>query len=148
MTDNWKYRLQAVDIATLAYGLAATIAVVMYAGDDLLGWEWLLAANALLGTCALLAPLARRSGKVGGFFADWYAVLLLPALYGEVGVLNVDIGYHHDHAIQQLELAVFCSQVSYRWNREGAKAGLLWGAGKFLLAYFFILFATPAGAWV
>jgi len=120
------YRLQALDIATLAYATAATIAVVMYAGDDLLGWEWLLAANALLAACALLAPLARRAGKVGGFFADWYAVLLLPALYGEVGVLNVDIGYHHDHAIQQLELAVFGSQVSYRWIREVPSVWLSW----------------------
>src|SRR6266699_7057229 len=117
MTDNWKYRLQALDIATLAYALAATLAVVMHAGDDLLGWEWLLAANSLLAACALLAPLARRSGKIGAFVADWYAVLLLPALYGEVGVLNVDVGYHHDHAIQRLELAVFGSPVSYRWIR-------------------------------
>src|SRR5258708_31286730 len=141
MTDNWKYRLQAVDIATLAYGLAATIAVVMYAGDDLLGWEWLLAANALLGTCALLAPLARRSGKVGGFFADWYAVLLLPALYGEVGVLNVAIRYHHDQAIQQLELAVFGSQVSYRRIRELPSASLSWLLHTCYLPYFFISYA-------
>lgn len=148
ITDNWKYKLQAVDIATLAYATAATIAVVMYAGDDLLGWEWLLAANALLAGCALLAPIARRSGKVGGFFADWYAVLLLPALYGEVGVLNVDIGYHHDHAIQQLELAVFGSQVSYRWIREVPSVWLSWVLHSCYLAYFFILYAAPAGLWI
>src|SRR6266487_2408356 len=116
MTDNWKYKLQAVDIATLAYALAATIAVVMYAGDDLLGWEWLLAANALLGTCALLAPLARRSGEVGGFFADWYAV--------------------------------FGSQVSYRWIREVPSVWLSWVLHSCYLAYFFILYAAPAGLWI
>lgn len=148
MTDTWKYKLQAVDIATLAYGLAATLAVVMYAGDDLLGWEWLLAANSLLAACALLAPLARRSGPVGGFFGDWYAVLLLPALYSEVGVLNVDIGYHHDRTIQQLELAVFGSQVSYRWIREVPSATLSWVLHSCYLAYYFILYAAPAGLWI
>src|SRR5260370_20310581 len=98
MTDNWKYRLQAVDIATLVYGAAATIAVVMYAGDDLLGWEGLIAANTMLAAGALIAPWARRAGKVGGFFPDWYAVLLLPAPHREAGGLNVDTGYHHRQA--------------------------------------------------
>ena len=148
MTDTWKYKLQAVDIATLVYGAAATIAVVLYAGDDVLGWEWLLAANGLLAACALLAPLARRAGSVGGFFGDWYAVLLLPALYSEVGVLNVDIGLHHDRTIQQLELAVFGSQVSYRWIREVPSAGLSWVLHSCYRAYYFIFYAAPAGLWI
>src|SRR5260221_111919 len=33
MTGTWKYRLQPIDIATLVYATAATIAVVMYARD-------------------------------------------------------------------------------------------------------------------
>src|SRR2546426_4566165 len=59
-------------------------------------------------------------------FRSWYPMLLLGALYAEVGVLNVDLGYQHDQVIQRLELWVFGSQLSYRWIREMPNPLLSW----------------------
>src|SRR5438270_7849433 len=107
----------------------------------------LLTAHALLVTLVLVAPLARQAGPVSRFLGDWYPMLLLGALYAEVGVLNVDLGYQHDQVIQRLELWVFGSQLSYRWIREMPNPLLSWFLHACYLAYYAILYASPLGLW-
>jgi membrane-associated phospholipid phosphatase len=85
---------------------------------------------------------------VGRFLGDWYPMLLLGALYAEVGVLNVDLGYQHDQIIQRLELWVFGSQLSYRWIREMPSPLLSWLLHSCYLAYYAILLASPLGLWL
>src|SRR5204863_174078 len=77
----------------------------------------------------------------------WYPMLLLGALYAEVGVLNVDLGYQHDLVIQRLELWVFGSQLSYRWIREMPNPLLSWVLHACYLAYYAILYTSPLGLW-
>jgi len=82
-------RLTAVDVVTLLYVAVATAAVLAFSGYDHASWDLLLTAHVLLVTLVLLAPLARQAGRFGRFLGDWYPMLLLGALYAEVGVLNV-----------------------------------------------------------
>ncbi len=137
----------AIDIATLLYVAAATGAVLAFTGEDHEGWEWLLLAHALILLLVISAPRAREAGRVGQVLGNWYPMLLLGGLYAEVGVLNVDVGYHHDLAIQHLELWVFGSEVSYRWIREMPSVRLSWLLHSCYLAYYAILFAPPVGLW-
>ena len=139
----------AIDLATLAYVAIATGAVlVSFRGDVLPGWPWLLAAHALIVVLVVLAPRARTAGPVGRFLGDWYPMLLLAALYGEIGVLTLDAGFHNDLLIQRLEAWVFGSQVSYRWIRESASPLLSWILHACYVAYYPILYASPLGLWV
>jgi len=140
-------RLTSVDVVTLVYVAIATAAVLAFSGQDHASWDLLLTAHALLVTLVLLAPLARQSGSLGRFLGDWYPMLLLGALYAEVGVLNVDLGYQHDQVIQRLELWVFGSQLSYRWIREMPNPALSWLLHGCYLAYYAILYASPLGLW-
>src|SRR5258708_12285456 len=140
-------RLPAVDVVTLLYVAVATAAVLAFSGFDHATWDLLLTAHVLLVTLVLLAPLARQAGPLGRFLGDWYPMLLLGALYAEVGVLNVDLGYQHDHVIQRLELWVFGSQLSYRWIREMPNPVLSWFLHSCYLAYYAILYASPLGLW-
>jgi len=140
-------RLTAVDLATLLYVTIATGAVLAFSGADHDGWDWLLTAHALLVVLVLLAPVARESGPVGRFLGEWYPILLLLGLYAEVGVVNVDLGYQHDQAIQRLELWVFGSQLSYRWIREMPSPVFSWVMHACYLAYYAILCASPLGLW-
>src|SRR2546426_824495 len=110
-------KLALVDLATLIYVAVSTVAVLVFTGGDRVGSIALLSAHILAVCLVLLAPQARADGPTGRFAGDWYPLLLLGAFYAEVGVLNVDVGYHHDLAIQRLEQWVFGSQVSYRWIR-------------------------------
>ena len=140
-------RLTAVDVVTLLYVAVATAAVLAFSGYDHASWDLLLTAHVLLVTLVLLAPLARQAGPFGRFLGDWYPMLLLGALYAEVGVLNVDLGYQHDHVIQRLEVWVFGSQLSYRWIREMPNPLLSWLLHSCYLAYYAILYASPLGLW-
>ena len=142
-------RFTAIDIATLAYVVIATGAVfVSFEGDNIPGWPWLLLGHALIVALVLLAPRARLAGRTGRFFGDWYPMLLLPALYGEIGVLTLDAGFQNDLLIQRLEAWVFGSQVSYRWIRETADPLLSWILHACYLAYYPILYASPFGLWM
>jgi len=138
-----------IDIATGAYVAIATGALLLaFRGDGVPGWPWLLSAHALLVALVLLAPRARESGPVGRFVADWYPMLLLPALYGEIGILTLSAGFQNDLLIQRLEAWVFGSQISYRWIRESPNVVLSWVLHSCYLAYYPILYAAPLGLWM
>jgi membrane-associated phospholipid phosphatase len=141
-------RFTAIDLTTLLYLAVATVAVLVFAGDDHTGWHWLLIANGLMVALVLLAPRARAAGPVGRFLGDWYPMLLLGGLYAEVGVINVDVGYQHDLPIQRLEQWVFGSQVAYRWIREMPSPLFSWIMHGCYLAYYAILYASPLGLWL
>lgn len=142
-------RFSPIDIATLLYVGLATIAVLLsFRGDVIPGWPWLLLAHAMLVGLVLLAPGARAGGPAGRFLAEWYPMLLLAALYGEIGVLTLDAGFQNDLLIQRLEVWAFGSQVSYRWIREMPNATLSWILHTCYLAYYPILYASPLGLWL
>ena len=137
-----------IDVATLLYLAAATIAVLVSYGGQVPGGGWLFVAHVLVFVLVLLAPRAREAGRVGRFLGEWYAMALLAALYGEIGVLTVDAGLQNDWWIQRLEVWVFGSEVSYNWIREMPNAALSWVLHLCYLAYYPILYASPLGLWL
>jgi membrane-associated phospholipid phosphatase len=142
-------RFAGIDLATLAYVALATVAVLLsLQGKDIPGWPWLLAAHILLVALVVLAPRARAAGPVGRFLGDWYPLLLLAGLYGEIHVLTLGIGFQNERPIQQLEAWVFGSQVSYRWIRELPDPILSWVLHACYLAYYPILYGSPLGLWL
>jgi hypothetical protein len=142
-------RFGGIDLATLAYVGFATVAVALsFQGDPIPGWPWLLVAHGLLVVLVLLAPRARAGGAAGRFLGEWYPMVLLGALYAEIGVLTLDAGFQNDQAIQRLEAWVFGSQVSYRWIRELPNPTLSWILHACYLAYYPILYASPLGLWL
>ncbi len=148
MTEDSR-KLQPIDIATLVYVAVATLALARpLAGDGLPGWGWLLLAHGLLVLLVFLAPRARRAGPLGRFVGDWYPMLLLGGLYGEIGVLTLANGVSHDAAIQRLETLVFGSQVSYRWIRETPDPALSWVLHLSYLSYYPVLYASPLVLWL
>jgi membrane-associated phospholipid phosphatase len=144
-----RHGMTGIDVATLAYVVIATGAVLLsFRGDDIAGWPWLLLAHLLLVLLVWLAPRARAAGRVGRFLGEWYPMLLLGALYGEIGVLTLDAGFQNDLTIQRLELWLFGSQVSYRWIRETVSPALSWILHACYVAYYAILYASPLGLWL
>ncbi len=139
----------AVDRWTLAYlGVASLALGLSFRGEDVDHWPWLVAAHVELAVLVCLAPTARRGGPVARFLAEWYPLLLLPGLYGEIGILTINAGFQNDLAIQRLEEWVFGSELSYRWIREMPNPWLSWYLHSCYLSYYAILFASPLGLWV
>ncbi|HET9385659.1 MAG TPA: phosphatase PAP2 family protein [Gemmatimonadales bacterium] len=139
----------ATDVATAAYVLVATGALVYaFRGDGVPGWPLLFTAHALILTLVVLAPRARAAGPVGRFLGDWYPMLLLPALYAEIGVLTLSAGFQNDLLIQRFEAWVFGSQISYRWIRESPDLLTSWILHACYLAYYPILYASPLALWM
>lgn len=143
------HRLRGIDLATLAYVGVATVAGLRPVSDDAIGERAsLIAVHALLVVLVLLAPRARAAGPIGRFLGEWYPLLLLPGLYGEVHVLTVHAGFQNERCIQQLEGWVFGSQVSYRWIRAQPSRLLSWTLHICYLAYYPILYGSPLGLWL
>jgi hypothetical protein len=140
-------RFTPIDIATLVYVAGTTSALLMFGRADRAA-SWLLTAHMLVVTCVLLAPRLRQAGPFGRFMAEWYSIIMVTALYAEIGVLNLGFGHHHDAAIQHLEDMVFGTQVSYDWIRAMPNPLLSWVLHCCYLSYFAILVAAPMGQWL
>jgi len=142
-------RFTGIDIATLAYVGLATVAVALSFQDEAIPeWPWLFVAHALIVLLVFLAPRARAGSATGRFLGEWYPMLLLAALYGEIGVLTLDAGFQNDRSIQRFETWVFGSEVAYRWIREDPNVLLSWILHSCYLAYYPILYASPLGLWL
>ncbi len=142
-------RFTPIDRWTLGYVAFATVAVALSfrGGDPVPGWPYLAGAHVLMIGLVLMAPRARAGGPSSRFLGDWYPMLVLAALYAEIGVLTLDAGFQNDLAIQRLETAVFGSQISYRWIREMPLPWLSSVLHTCYLTYYVILYGAPLGLW-
>lgn len=142
--------LAPLDRLTLLYLAAPTLALALsFRGgrDPIAAWPLLVVAHGLIVALVLLAPRARRAGAMGRFVGDWYPLLLLAGLYGEISVFTLQQGVVHDAAIQALEQRVFGGQPSAAWIRWLPHPGLSWVMHTCYLAYYGILAAAPLGLW-
>ncbi|HTR21575.1 MAG TPA: phosphatase PAP2 family protein [Gemmatimonadales bacterium] len=141
--------LSPIDRWTLIYlGVVSIALALSFRSGAPEHWWWLLVAHLELAVLVCLAPEARRGGPIAQFLADWYPILLLPGLYGEIGILTIHAGFQNDVVIQRLEEWIFGSQVSYRWIREMPNPWLSWSLHACYLAYYAILWASPFVLWI
>lgn len=124
-----------------------TLLVIARGGVGQPTW-WILAAHAqfaiLLG---LFARLDERH-RIGGLLYDVYPLLLLGALYTELGMLSTDLGagkvLAHDRTVQGWEASLFGAQLAYEWIRTMPSvfwSGVLHAA---YLTYYPIIYGAPA----
>ncbi|HYK09795.1 MAG TPA: phosphatase PAP2 family protein [Gemmatimonadales bacterium] len=142
-TEHWL----PIDWACACYVGAASIALARDA-DGVTAWPWLVVAHVLMAGLIFVAPRARAQGGTARFWGEWYPMFLLAGLYGEVGILTVNAGFHNDAIIQRLEVLAFGSEVSYRWIREMPVVWFSWLVHWCYLSFYAMLFASPAGLWV
>jgi membrane-associated phospholipid phosphatase len=105
--------LRAVDLLLLAYLAVVSVVAALRAPRAPECW-WLLVAHALV---VVLVYLVTRPGlgPVGKTIREIYPLLLLPALYSELDILNSVAVPVHDPLVRQWELLLFGSQVSREW---------------------------------
>jgi membrane-associated phospholipid phosphatase len=105
--------LRRVDLILAAYLIIVSIVAVLRLRINPGGW-WLLLAHALF---AVLLFLITRPGlgPVGKTLREIYPLLLLPALYSELDVLNSASGPLYDAVVQRWELFLFGGQISREW---------------------------------
>ena len=105
--------LRAVDLLLLAY-LAIVSIVAAFRARHAPECLWLLLAHALV---VVLVYLVTRPGlgPVGKTIREIYPLLLLPALYSELDILNSVAVPVHDLLVQHWELLLFGGQLSREW---------------------------------
>jgi membrane-associated phospholipid phosphatase len=133
--------LRPVDLILAAYLTVVSIVAAVRLPDNPGGW-WLLLAHALF---ALLLFLITRPGlgPVGKTLREIYPLLLLPALYSELDVLNSASGPLHDALVQRWELLVFGGQISRDWWQSSPSR--FWST-TFHAAYlsYYLIISAPA----
>ena len=141
-------RLAPVDRWTLAYAVVASAALVWHWRDPLPHPGLLAAAHLALLGLPFLASRGRRSGAVGGFLAEWYPLLVAPALYSAVGILNFAAGRSFDPLVQGWEQALFGGHPSREWIRAQPWPWLSWVLHAGYLSYYLIVAGAPLGLWL
>lgn len=113
----------------------------------------LVAAAALLRAGPFgrwLAVIARRWPRLADFVGHWYPLLLIPALYGELPLLNVSVhaGAFFDPLILRIEEAIFGSQPSRAWAEAAPMRWLSEILHAAYLSYYFIIYIPPLVLWL
>jgi membrane-associated phospholipid phosphatase len=137
--------MTSVDYWTLGYALVAAAAIAWRAPREQI--PALLAIHALLAALVLMMPRARRAGPVGRFLGDWYALLIVTALYTEVGLVNLADGRAYDRIVLGWEQALFGFQPGRDWIRSNPSTWLAWALYLGYLAYYPIIAAGPLALW-
>jgi membrane-associated phospholipid phosphatase len=138
--------MTSVDSWTLGYAVVAVAAFVWRVPHERIAV--LLATHVLLVVLVLMMPRARRAGPVGRFLGDWYPLLLVTALYTEVGLVNLADGRAYDRIVLGWEQALFGFQPALTWIRWSPSAWLSWALYLGYLAYYPIIAAAPLALWV
>jgi membrane-associated phospholipid phosphatase len=128
--------VRPVDKLIAAYLAFVTVLIVVRGQlDDPVTWL-LLVTHALV---ALLLYLFTRLGpadKAGQLMHDLYPFVLLPVLYSELGLMNLQLGmtstFARDAVVQGWEATIFGGQISYDWIRSSPS--VFW-SGLLHLAY-------------
>jgi membrane-associated phospholipid phosphatase len=141
--------LAPIDRVTLAY-LATALAFTLAVGPRTAPSSWLLPTGLALAAivAGVIAPRARRRGGAGRFLGEFYPLLMAPALYTHVGLVNRARGVSHDVLVQGWDQALFGTQPSLEWIRAFPSppwSALMHGA---YLSYYGILAAAPLGPWL
>ncbi len=114
--------MRPVDKVLAGYLAFVTMVVLVRGGPDDPGDGWLLLIHGLIGLLLVLFTRLQPSQRVGQILWDFYPLLLIPALYAEIGILSEQLGrptiLAHDAVVQQWEAAIFGRQVAYDWIRE------------------------------
>jgi membrane-associated phospholipid phosphatase len=94
---------------------------------------------------AITQRLTDRFPGICRFVADWYLVLLIPALYSELAVLNVSVwdGHYFDGIIQRWEAALFAGQPSLGLSVQFPYRLLSELLHAAYLSYYFIIITPP-----
>ena len=133
--------LRAVDVLLLAY-LAIVSVVAAFRVSRAPECWWLLLAHALV---VVLVYLVTRPGlgPVGKTIREIYPLLLLPALYSELDILNSVAVPVHDRLVWEWEVLLFGSQISREWWQ--AAPSRFWST-VFHTAYlsYYLIISAPA----
>lgn len=139
--------LSPLDRWTILYAVFACLAFL---------WRWPASAAVaahfpavhagLLGL-AIMAPRLRNHGTLGEFWASFYPLILVLALYTEIGQLNRALGFSQDPRVQAWEAALFGGQPARDWIRAWPWPWLSWLLHLGYLSYYVILSGSPLGLW-
>jgi len=136
-----------VDTVTRVF-VVAMIVVALATYDQVPGWQWLLVSDALALTLVELVKRAPRSSRFAGIAALWYPVLLIPAYYGQLGIIGVDVGHVRDLVVQQWEAALTGGQPSVAWHLAMPLPALSWVLHACYAAHYVIFIGVPLWLWL
>jgi membrane-associated phospholipid phosphatase len=140
-------RLTRLDLWTLAYMVAASVVLAARWSGPLPHRELLAAAHVLVFATVWLAA-TQRERRPGRFLSEFYPVLIVTALYTEVGMLNAAQSVAHDPVVQGWDRALFGGQPSLDWIRSQPWPWLSAVLHVAYMSYYVIVPGAPLGLWL
>ena len=136
-----------VDAVTRVFVLAMVV-VALVTGNRVGAWPLLLASDALVLVLIELISRAPRASRVARVAALWYPLVLVPAYYGQLGIIGMGVGHARDLVVQRWEAVLFGGQPSLTWHLAMPAPALSWVLHACYLAHYAIFIGVPLWLWI
>lgn len=145
LTDRFGPRPLDAVTRVFVIGMAVAALATVRSGGE---WPWLLACDALALLLLELVRRAPRASRVAALAALWYPFVLVPAYYGQLGIVGAALGHVRDLVVQRWELALFGSQPSVAWHVAMPAPALSWLLHACYLCHYPIIVGVPLWLWL
>jgi hypothetical protein len=127
--------------------VTALLAVLAWRAGEVPSWPFFLAVALLTVALIALLPRTAPDRPAMAFLGGAYPVLLTPAVYTMLGLINVEVARFHDAAVQRWEAALFGSQLSVTWHERMPSVALSWVMHLGYWAYYPIFLGAVVALW-
>jgi membrane-associated phospholipid phosphatase len=142
-------RLGARPVDTVTRVFVLAMIVVAFVTSDRVGaWPLLLASDALVLVLLELIERAPYTSRIARLAALWYPFALVPAYYGQLGVIGMSVGHARDLVVQRWEAVLFGGQPSLAWHLAMPVPALSWVLHACYLAHYAIIIGVPLWLWI
>jgi len=135
------------DAVTRVFVLAM-VAAALVTSNRVGEWPLLLASDALVLVLIELISRAPRTSRVARVAALWYPLVLVPAYYGQLGIIGMGVGHARDLVVQRWEAVLFGGQPSLTWHLAMPAPALSWVLHACYLAHYAIIIGVPLWLWI
>ena len=136
-----------VDAVARVFVLAMAV-VALVTSNSVPEWPLLLASDALALVLIELISRAPRASGVARLAALWYPLVLVPAYYGQLGIIGMGVGHARDLVVQRWEAFLFGGQPSLTWHLAMPAPALSWVLHACYLAHYAIIIGVPLWLWL
>ena len=128
--------------------VAAMVVVALATRNQVSAWPWLLTSDVLALVLLELVERSPRASRVAAVVALWYPLVLIPAYYGQLGIIGLGVAHVRDPVVQHWEDVLLGGKPSLTWHAAMPEPLLSSVLHACYASHYLIVVGVPLWLWI